>query len=91
MLTVHGTDVALSKSSFLVGARFVVSSAVRALERNVKLGLLRTLGALIANLQEVVCKSGQALFGSTENTFIAMNERLLFIGRRCFASLAPPG
>lgn len=69
----------------------MVSSAVRALEQIVKLGLLRTLGALIANLLEVVCKGGQALFCSTENTFIVMNERLLFMGRRFLASLAPPG
>lgn len=59
--------------------------------QNFKLDLLRTLGALISNLLKAICKSGNGLYGSAENTLIAINERRLHMGRMCLAILAPPG
>lgn len=45
----------------------------------------------MADCHEAICKGGCALYGSVENTFIAINEQLLHMGRTCLARLAIPG
>lgn len=59
--------------------------------QNFKLGILRTVGALIAKLLDAICKRGYALYWSVDNTLSAINEHLMYFGRRSLASLAPTG
>lgn len=56
-----------------------------------KLGVLQTLGARIPELLAVLCEGGEARYGTVGNTLIAVNERVLFLGRLCKASKYPPG
>lgn len=57
----------------------------------VKLGMLRDLGAKIPQLLAALCQGGEARYGFVANSLIAVNERVLFLGRLCTASKYPPG
>lgn len=62
-----------------------------ALHHVVKLGMLKDLGAKIPQLLAILCQGGQARCGTVGNSLIAVNERVLFLGRLCKASKYPPG
>eukprot|EP00170_Pyropia_yezoensis_P000729 contig_3425_g730 len=47
----------------------------------VKLGMLRDLGAKIPQLLAALCQGGEARYGFVANSLIAVNERVLFLGR----------
>lgn len=80
------TDFFLSSEN---RAPFLIGCLLRA--QVVKLGMLKDLGAKIPQLLAVLCEGGQARYGSVANSLIAVNERVLFLGRLCKASKYPPG
>lgn len=53
--------------------------------------MLKDLGAKIPQLLAALCQGGEARYGSVANSLIAVNERVLFLGRPCKASKCPPG
>lgn len=56
-----------------------------------KLGVLRVLGKKIPALLRIICGTKGAEHGTVPDVIRAMNDRILFLGRLCLASKAPPG